>query len=122
MTEQRLLMSQQRGPQNGKLLVSLQTAEALLGLAAMPAELAADHSPAMALPVSVTLVALTTKLLRISRKHRLNCRSPGLQAQPVEATLELLKPLPYVSSWRRSPGRQDCSAVGRLVCCQIITL
>src|SRR5271165_3551234 len=57
-------------------------------LAAMPADLAADHSPAMALPVSMTLVALATKLFRVSRKHRLDCRRPRLQAKPVEATLE----------------------------------
>lgn len=49
----------------------------------------------MALPVSVTLVALATKLFRISPKHRLDCRSPSPQAQTVEATLELLKPFDH---------------------------
>src|SRR5260370_15776741 len=80
----------------------------------MPADLAPDHSPAMALPVSVTLVALTTKLLRISRKHRLNCRSPGLQAQPVEATLELLKPLNHQARQRQRTHRQRRPLVHRL--------
>jgi hypothetical protein len=37
----------------------------------------------MALPVNVTLVALATKLFRVSHKHRLDCRSPGLQTQPI---------------------------------------
>jgi 7-keto-8-aminopelargonate synthetase-like enzyme len=45
----------------------------------------------MALPVSVTLVAFATKLFRISRKHCLDGCSPGMQAQTVEAALELLK-------------------------------
>src|SRR5438132_9134464 len=45
-------------------------------LATVPADLAADHAPSIALPVRVPLVALATKLFRISRKHRLNGRSP----------------------------------------------
>jgi hypothetical protein len=45
----------------------------------------------MALPLSVTLVAFATELFRISRKHRLNCCNPGMQAQTVEAALELPK-------------------------------
>jgi hypothetical protein len=39
----------------------------------------------MALPLSVALVALATKLFRISRKHCVDCPSPSLQAQTVEA-------------------------------------
>ena len=62
----------------------------------------------MALPVSVTLVALATKLFRISPKHRLDCRSPSLQAQPVEATLELLKPFDHQ---RRNASVSVTSAV-----------
>ena len=57
-------------------------------------------------PVSVALVALATKLLRISRKHRLDRRSPGLQAQPVEATLELFKFLDHQSRQRQRTCRQ----------------
>jgi hypothetical protein len=45
----------------------------------------------MALPLSVTLVAFATELFRIKRKHRLDCRNPGVQTQTVEAALELLK-------------------------------
>jgi hypothetical protein len=52
-----------------------------------------DATFAMALSVSVPLVALTAKLLLISCKHRLDGRGPSLQAQPVEAALELLKSL-----------------------------
>ena len=92
-------------------------------LAAVPADLAANQAPSIGLLVA--LVALAAKLFRISHKHRLNRRNPGLQAQAVETTLELLKPsittavtpacpspAPYlgssssirhVSSWRRSP-------------------
>jgi hypothetical protein len=70
------------GPQDGSL-------------AAVPADLTIDHAPAMALPVSVTLVALATKLLRISREHRLDGRSPSLQAQSVETALEFLKSLDH---------------------------
>ena len=43
----------------------------------MPANLAVGHALAMASPPSVTLVALATKLVRISRKHRFNHRSPS---------------------------------------------
>jgi hypothetical protein len=53
-------------------------------LAAMPANVAVDHAPAIALPASVTLIALATKLLRISRKPRLDGHCPSLQAQSVE--------------------------------------
>src|SRR5262245_36014444 len=101
-------MTQQRGPQNGKLLVGrrlldrrpagkLQFGTTALphprppngSLAAMPADLATDHAPAMTLSISVPLVALATKLFRIRRKHRLDGQSPSLQAQPVEAAEEL---------------------------------
>jgi hypothetical protein len=47
----------------------------------------------MALPVGVALVALAAKMFRISRQHRLDGRSSSLQAKPVKAALELLKPL-----------------------------
>ena len=57
----------------------------------MPADLSIDRAPAKALPVRMTLVAFATKLLRISCKHRLNGRCPGMQAQTVEAALELFK-------------------------------
>jgi hypothetical protein len=58
----------------------------------------------MALPVSVTLVALATELFRIRRKHRLDGRSPGLQAQTVEAALKLLKTLDH----QRRQRQQAC--------------
>jgi hypothetical protein len=80
----------------------------------MPADLAADHAPAMALPVSVTLVALATKLFRVSHKHRLDCRSPRLQAKPIETTLELLKPLDHQRWQRQRTHRQRRSLVHRL--------
>ncbi len=80
----------------------------------MPADLAADHSPAMALPISVTVVALATKLFRISRKHRLDCCSPGLQAQPIEAALELLKSLDHQRRQRQRTCRQRRPLVHRL--------
>src|SRR5262249_28524116 len=62
-------------------------------LAAVPADLAAHRAPAMALPVSVTLIAPAAKLLRIRRQHCLDGRSPSLQAQSIEAALEFLKSL-----------------------------
>jgi len=64
----------------------------------------------MALPLSVTLVAFATKLFRISRKYRLDGRSPGMHAQTVEATLELLKPFDH--------QRRQCQRA----CCQCRTL
>ena len=45
----------------------------------------------MTLPLGVTLVAFATELFRISRNHRLDRRGPGMQAQTVEAALELLE-------------------------------
>jgi hypothetical protein len=77
-------------------------------LAAVPTDLTADHAPSMALLVSVALVALAAKLYRIRRKHRLDCRSPSLQAQLVKAALELLKPLDH-QRWQRQ--RAVASAV-----------
>ena len=68
----------------------------------------------MALPVSVTLVALATKLFRIRRKHRLDRRSPGMQAQPVEAALELLKSLDHQGRQRQRTYRQRRPLVQRL--------
>src|SRR6266496_2042483 len=64
-------------------------------LATVPADLAADHAPSIALPVRVPLVALATKPFRISRKHRLNGRSPSLKTQSVEAAVELRKSLDH---------------------------
>lgn len=49
----------------------------------------------MALPIRVTLVALAAKLFRIRRKHRLDGRSPSLQAQSVEAAVKILKPFDH---------------------------
>jgi hypothetical protein len=83
-------------------------------LAAMPADLAADQAPSMGPPVRVALVALTTKLFRISRKHRLDRRSPSLQAQPIKATLELLKPLDHQGRQRQRTRRQRRTLVHRL--------
>lgn len=60
----------------------------------------------MALPVSVPLIALAAKLLRIRRKHRLNGCSPSLQAQSLKATLELLKPLDQQRRQRQRSRRQ----------------
>ena len=60
----------------------------------------------MALPISVALVALAAKLVRIRRKHRLDGRSPSLQAQSVEAALELLKPLDHQSRQCQRARRQ----------------
>src|SRR5437870_4071262 len=71
-----------------------------------PTDLTADHAPSMALPVSVALVALAAKLFRIRRKHRLDCRSPSLQAQSVKAALELLKPLDH-HRWQRQRARRQ---------------
>src|SRR5260370_11619380 len=62
-------------------------------LAAVPADLAANHAPTMALPVSMVLVALAAKLFRIRRKHRLDGRSPSLQTQSVKAALVFLHSL-----------------------------
>src|SRR3974377_1038591 len=50
-------------------------------LAAMPADLTADHAPPMALPASVPLAALAAKLFRIRRKHPLDGPTPGLEAR-----------------------------------------
>ena len=47
----------------------------------------------MALPVSVTLVALATKLFRISPKHRLDRRGPARRHRRSKLPFELLKPL-----------------------------
>jgi hypothetical protein len=65
----------------------------------------------MALPVSVTLIALAAKPFRISRKHRLDRRSPSLQAQSVETALELFKPLDHQRRQRQRARRRR----GRLV-------
>src|SRR5262249_320584 len=82
--------------------------------AAMPADLATDRAPAMALPIRVPLVALATKLFRIRRKHRLAGRSPSLQAQPVEAALELLKSFNHQRGQCKCSGRQRRPLVRRL--------
>src|SRR5436309_2821166 len=76
------------------------------GLAAVPADLTMDHAPAMALPVSVTLVALATKLLCIGREHRLDGRRPSLQTQSVETALEFLKSLDQQRCQRQRIRRQ----------------
>lgn len=69
-----------------------------------------------ALPVSVALEALAAKLVRIRRKHRLNGRSPGLQAQSVEAALERLKPLDH-QRWQCQYARfQGRTSVEPLQC------
>ena len=74
-------------------------------LAAVPADLTIDHAPSMALPISVALVALATKLFRVSRKHLLDRRSPSLQAQTVEAALELRKPFDHQRRQRQRMQR-----------------
>src|SRR5712671_3302013 len=70
-------------------------------LAAVPADLAANHAPTMALPVSMVLVALAAKLFRIRRKHRLDGRSPSLQTQSVEAAFEFLESLDHQGRQRQ---------------------
>ena len=57
-------------------------------LATVPADFATDQAPSIAPPVRVPLVALATKLFRISRKHHLNGCSPSLKTQSVEAAVE----------------------------------
>jgi hypothetical protein len=60
----------------------------------------------MPLPLGVTLVAFATELFRISRNHRLDCRSPGMQAQTVEAALELLESFDHQGRQRQRARRQ----------------
>src|ERR1019366_3642538 len=83
-------------------------------LAAVPADLAADQAPAIGPPVTVTFVALAAKLLCIRRQHRLNRPSPSLQAQPVEAALEILEPFHHQRRQRQRPCRQRRPLVLRL--------
>src|SRR5258705_9559404 len=64
-------------------------------------DLAANHAPTMALPVSMVLVALAAKLFRIRRKHRLDGRSPSLQTQSVEAAFEFLESLDHQGRQRQ---------------------
>jgi hypothetical protein len=54
----------------------------------VPTDLAAGRAPSIALPISVTWIALAAKLFRISHKHGLDGRSPSLQAQALDAALE----------------------------------
>jgi hypothetical protein len=59
----------------------------------------------LAAVLSVPLVAFATELFRISRNHRLGCRSPGMQAQTVEAALELLKSFAHQGQQRQRARR-----------------